>query len=354
MSGEKRDTLLVNLALNQKDSVCSCPNTSKRQDTNTKVCTSMESLRKRQARSLSSLVECTPEIYVSDSQNPVASQDYNPLIDVTSYDINKSHDMERKQKITIPVRHKNSELYLTLLEKSVTQLTSTSGPLRTWIDQSKIFNPKVLAIDLEENENTIPCFSRDSENQPSCSSTSNVAFIEAPLKEIPETPRRRLLQILEEPDENFDDYILDDDFFGHNSESDLDNGSTSENEENEELVPNAEDGQEWSNQNRLSKIISFVGNRMGLKMFILKMIVYAGAGDTEVGGANHAAKVVTNVLQDYVNKVEMRSLRSICEVSRKDRRRSSDVREQCRLKEGVVTGVERGVLLCFGYLEKMN
>ncbi|GBP06205.1 hypothetical protein EVAR_3564_1 [Eumeta japonica] len=38
----------------------------------------------------------------------------------------------------------------------------------------------------------------------------------------------------------------------------------------------------------------------------------------------------------------MRSLRSMCGVSRKDRCRNSDVRERCGLKEEVVNRVERG------------
>ncbi|GBP46351.1 hypothetical protein EVAR_39729_1 [Eumeta japonica] len=41
----------------------------------------------------------------------------------------------------------------------------------------------------------------------------------------------------------------------------------------------------------------------------------------------------------------MRSLRSMCAVSRKDRRRNSDVIERCGLKEDVVTRVERGIPL---------
>ncbi|GBP46324.1 hypothetical protein EVAR_39701_1 [Eumeta japonica] len=50
----------------------------------------------------------------------------------------------------------------------------------------------------------------------------------------------------------------------------------------------------------------------------------------------------------------MRSLHNMSGVSRKDRRRNSDVREQCGLKEDVVTRVERGVLRWFGHLERMN
>ncbi|GBP61038.1 hypothetical protein EVAR_51170_1 [Eumeta japonica] len=39
----------------------------------------------------------------------------------------------------------------------------------------------------------------------------------------------------------------------------------------------------------------------------------------------------------------MRSLRSMCGVSRKDRFRNSDVGDGCSLKEDVVTRVERGI-----------
>ncbi|GBP29755.1 hypothetical protein EVAR_94595_1 [Eumeta japonica] len=46
--------------------------------------------------------------------------------------------------------------------------------------------------------------------------------------------------------------------------------------------------------------------------------------------------------------MEMRLLRSMCEVSREDRCRNSDVRERCSLKEDVVTGVETGVRRWFG------
>ncbi|GBP26863.1 hypothetical protein EVAR_16443_1 [Eumeta japonica] len=60
-------------------------------------------------------------------------------------------------------------------------------------------------------------------------------------------------------------------------------------------------------------------------------------------------------LQDMVNKmndavkkkVEMRSLRSICGVCRKDRCRNSDVGERYGLKEDLLTRVERGMLRWF-------
>ncbi|GBP84055.1 hypothetical protein EVAR_67654_1 [Eumeta japonica] len=44
--------------------------------------------------------------------------------------------------------------------------------------------------------------------------------------------------------------------------------------------------------------------------------------------------------ESRINEVEMRSLRSMCGVSRKDRCRNSDVRERCGLKKVVVTRVE--------------
>ncbi|GBP91684.1 hypothetical protein EVAR_100264_1 [Eumeta japonica] len=58
--------------------------------------------------------------------------------------------------------------------------------------------------------------------------------------------------------------------------------------------------------------------------------------------------------ESRINAVEMRSLRSMCGVSRKDKCKNSDVRERCGLKADVVTRVERGVLRWFGHLEKMN
>ncbi|GBP32165.1 hypothetical protein EVAR_80933_1 [Eumeta japonica] len=58
--------------------------------------------------------------------------------------------------------------------------------------------------------------------------------------------------------------------------------------------------------------------------------------------------------ESRINAVEMRSLRSICGVSRKDRCRNSDVRERCGLKENVVTRVEGGMLRWFGHLERVN
>ncbi|GBP00639.1 hypothetical protein EVAR_76911_1 [Eumeta japonica] len=45
-----------------------------------------------------------------------------------------------------------------------------------------------------------------------------------------------------------------------------------------------------------------------------------------------------------INRVEMRSLRSMCGVSRKDRCRNSDIRDWYGLKEDVVTRVERYML----------
>ncbi|GBP13806.1 hypothetical protein EVAR_8022_1 [Eumeta japonica] len=50
----------------------------------------------------------------------------------------------------------------------------------------------------------------------------------------------------------------------------------------------------------------------------------------------------------------MRSLRSMCRVSRKDRCRNSDVKQRCRLKEDVVTRVERGILRWFDHLERIR
>ncbi|GBP56771.1 hypothetical protein EVAR_91423_1 [Eumeta japonica] len=50
----------------------------------------------------------------------------------------------------------------------------------------------------------------------------------------------------------------------------------------------------------------------------------------------------------------MRSLRSKCEVCRKDRCRNSDVTERCGLKEDVVTRVEGDMSRWFGHLERMN
>ncbi|GBP07999.1 hypothetical protein EVAR_78123_1 [Eumeta japonica] len=41
----------------------------------------------------------------------------------------------------------------------------------------------------------------------------------------------------------------------------------------------------------------------------------------------------------------------MCGVSQKDRRRNSDVKERCSLKEDVVTRVEKGILRWFRHLE---
>ncbi|GBP35201.1 hypothetical protein EVAR_18326_1 [Eumeta japonica] len=49
-------------------------------------------------------------------------------------------------------------------------------------------------------------------------------------------------------------------------------------------------------------------------------------------------------IESRINDVMMRSVRSMCGVSLKDRGRNSDVRERCGLKEDVATRVERGVL----------
>ncbi|GBP46579.1 hypothetical protein EVAR_21735_1 [Eumeta japonica] len=55
-----------------------------------------------------------------------------------------------------------------------------------------------------------------------------------------------------------------------------------------------------------------------------------------------------------IDVVEIRSLSSMCGVSRKDRCRNSDVRERCGLKEDVVTRVERGMLRWFGHGKDEN
>ncbi|GBP88118.1 hypothetical protein EVAR_63926_1 [Eumeta japonica] len=48
--------------------------------------------------------------------------------------------------------------------------------------------------------------------------------------------------------------------------------------------------------------------------------------------------------ESRINAVEMRSLRSMCGVSRKDRCRNSDVRKRSSLKEDIETKVERDIL----------
>ncbi|GBP36511.1 hypothetical protein EVAR_8344_1 [Eumeta japonica] len=45
--------------------------------------------------------------------------------------------------------------------------------------------------------------------------------------------------------------------------------------------------------------------------------------------------------ESRINAMEMRSLRSMCGLTQKDRCRNSDVRERCGLKKDVVTRVER-------------
>ncbi|GBP62830.1 hypothetical protein EVAR_44684_1 [Eumeta japonica] len=54
------------------------------------------------------------------------------------------------------------------------------------------------------------------------------------------------------------------------------------------------------------------------------------------------------------NAVAMRSLHSMCGVSRKDKCRNSDIRKRCGLKEDVVTGVDKCILRWFGHLERIN
>ncbi|GBP11929.1 hypothetical protein EVAR_74554_1 [Eumeta japonica] len=58
--------------------------------------------------------------------------------------------------------------------------------------------------------------------------------------------------------------------------------------------------------------------------------------------------------ESRVNAVEMRWLRNMRGVSRKDRCRNSNVRERCGFKEDVVIRVERGMLRWFGHLERMS
>ncbi|GBP28602.1 hypothetical protein EVAR_85801_1 [Eumeta japonica] len=57
--------------------------------------------------------------------------------------------------------------------------------------------------------------------------------------------------------------------------------------------------------------------------------------------------------ESRINAVVIRSLRSMCGASWKDRCRNSYVRERCGLKEDVVTRVGRGMLRWFGR-QKMN
>ncbi|GBP34521.1 hypothetical protein EVAR_29918_1 [Eumeta japonica] len=58
--------------------------------------------------------------------------------------------------------------------------------------------------------------------------------------------------------------------------------------------------------------------------------------------------------ESRINAEEMRSLRSVCGVSRKDRCRGSGVRGRSGLKEDVVTRVEMGMVRWFGHQETMS
>ncbi|GBP39396.1 hypothetical protein EVAR_95848_1 [Eumeta japonica] len=61
--------------------------------------------------------------------------------------------------------------------------------------------------------------------------------------------------------------------------------------------------------------------------------------------------------ESRINAVEMRSLRNMCGVFLKDRcknNKSNNVREQCALKENVVTRKEEGMLLWCGHLKRIN
>ncbi|GBP67384.1 hypothetical protein EVAR_43667_1 [Eumeta japonica] len=58
--------------------------------------------------------------------------------------------------------------------------------------------------------------------------------------------------------------------------------------------------------------------------------------------------------ESRISAVEMRSLRSMCGVFRKDRCRNSDVRERCGLKDDVEARVEKDMLQGLSYLENMN
>ncbi|GBP49942.1 hypothetical protein EVAR_37025_1 [Eumeta japonica] len=62
----------------------------------------------------------------------------------------------------------------------------------------------------------------------------------------------------------------------------------------------------------------------------------------------------TEKKESRIDAVEMRSLRGMSGVSRKDRCRNRDARERCGLKEDVVSRVDRGVLRRLGQLERMN
>ncbi|GBP13915.1 Nose resistant to fluoxetine protein 6 [Eumeta japonica] len=69
---------------------------------------------------------------------------------------------------------------------------------------------------------------------------------------------------------------------------------------------------------------------------------------------NRLMNVIKKKNESRIKVVRVRSLRGVCEVSRKDRCRNSDVRERCGLKKDVVTGIERGMLRWFGHLERTN
>ncbi|GBP24391.1 DNA polymerase epsilon catalytic subunit A [Eumeta japonica] len=63
---------------------------------------------------------------------------------------------------------------------------------------------------------------------------------------------------------------------------------------------------------------------------------------------------ITEKNEKKISAVEMRSLRTMCGVPRKDKCRNSDVRGRCGLKKDVLTRVVIGMLRWFGHLERMN
>ncbi|GBP42489.1 hypothetical protein EVAR_29292_1 [Eumeta japonica] len=87
---------------------------------------------------------------------------------------------------------------------------------------------------------------------------------------------------------------------------------------------------------------------------VVKLAWNPSAGQNTSSSRDTATQRLRSRLLSDRTFMEIRSLRSICGMFRKDRCRSSDVREWCGLKEDVVTRVERGVLRWFGHLESMN
>ncbi|CAG5049695.1 unnamed protein product [Parnassius apollo] len=227
---KQRSARLVNLALNQIETDNSSLNTSNR----AKLFTGQNWTRRR-AKVLSKHFECETHTESCNALDHAESIIHN--IQHSKRDVTSPH--LKKLELSIPIFHEST---VREFAQSAMQFTSTSGPSRSWISQNKIMNPKLMVMDIVEKDNPISDNSQGTifnlllpiERQLTELELTDIIGTTSEHENISNRSENenlpisdeQLLQILEDPDENYDDDIFDADFNENMNHSDNDSDTS--------------------------------------------------------------------------------------------------------------------------------